>query len=132
MFLAVGDHEFHWGNQDDQFEVIECEAQVAAAEIEGAIDLDDVRKATDADEELKLLSSAVQSGFDKTQHLTHPTIRRYYNVRDEIWIQDGILMFKNRIIIPLSLRKKVLSALHSAHQGIDGMPELRHPFIGLG
>ena len=34
---------------------------------------------------------------------------------------DGVITYKNRVLIPPSLRKDVLLALHSAHRGITSM-----------
>ena len=83
--------------------------------------LDDVRKATLNDPELKLLVSTIQQGFPATHHLTDPCIRKYYSCREELWLQDELVMFKDRIVIPATLRKQVLDILHSAHQGVEGM-----------
>ena len=35
--------------------------------------------------------------------------------------KDGILMYKNRLVIPESLQPEVLDSLHSAHQGCSSM-----------
>jgi hypothetical protein len=99
------------------------DAELALSELssEQSLTVEDVRKSTEADSELKLLASAVQNGFEKTHHLTSPSIRQYFNAKNEIWIQNGILMYKHRIIIPSILRKNILNSLHSAHQGVEGM-----------
>ena len=34
---------------------------------------------------------------------------------------DGVLCYKNRVVIPAELRQQVLQTLHSAHQGVTGM-----------
>ena len=60
-------------------------------------------------------------GFGKSQNSTHSNIRSYFNGKEHLWLEDGIIMFKNRIVIPRSLRLKVLRSLHSAHQGTEGM-----------
>ena len=87
----------------------------------GSLSLDNVRQATLSDSEMKLLVSTIQQGFPATHHLTDPCIRKYYSVRNELWLQDEIVMFKDRIVIPSTLRKQVLDILHSAHQGVEGM-----------
>jgi len=43
----------------------------------------------------------------------------YWNYRDELGIEDGIILKGSRIIIPQSLRAEVLEQLHYAHQGIE-------------
>ena len=107
----------------DQPTVVDYEVELVAAgtTFNGSISLDEVRQATTMDPELQLLMSTVQKGFPSTHQLTDPAIRQYFNARDEIWIYEGLLMCKDRLIIPKSLRPTVLGILHSAHQGVEGM-----------
>ncbi|MEL6803224.1 MAG: integrase, partial [Bacteroidota bacterium] len=107
----------------DTEEAFLATAEVAIAEISdhASISLDDIRRESDADDELKLLSTTIQSGFPGTQHLTDCAIRQYFNVKDQLWLQDGLVMLKDRVVIPKSLRCAVLKLLHSAHQGVEGM-----------
>ena len=42
----------------------------------------------------------------------------YYTVSAEISLSEGLLLQGSRIIIPQSLRKKVLQQIHTGHQGI--------------
>ena len=83
--------------------------------------LDDVRRATRLDPVMSELKSAILNGFGNSQHATHPSIRSFYNGREHLWIEAHIVMFKDRIVVPQSLRQQVLKSLHSAHQGIEGM-----------
>ena len=41
--------------------------------------------------------------------------------RSHLYIQDHLLMYKERLVIPKVLRRKVLDILHSAHQGQTNM-----------
>ena len=36
-------------------------------------------------------------------------------------MHNGVVLYCDRIVIPLSLRRKVMSILHSAHQGVSAM-----------
>lgn len=45
-------------------------------------------------------------------------VRFYYKIRNDISVENGIVYFNNRIIIPSSLRKTMLNLLHESHQGI--------------
>ncbi len=40
---------------------------------------------------------------------------------EQITSTDGVILYKNRVVTPTSLRNDVLSALHAAHQGISMM-----------
>ena len=43
----------------------------------------------------------------------------YYNVRAELSVINGLLLRKNRIVIPQSLRKEMLKRLHEGHLGME-------------
>ena len=43
----------------------------------------------------------------------------YWNYRDEISCQDGILLKGTRVIIPATMRPEMLRIIHSSHLGID-------------
>ncbi len=85
------------------------------------VDVDDVANATSDDPDMSKLIELIKNGFPSTQHLTDPVVRPYFNVRHDLWIQNNIVMFKNRIVVPKVLRSRCLKILHSAHQGSDGM-----------
>ena len=42
----------------------------------------------------------------------------YFNVRDELAVQDGIIFKGQRCVIPKTLRQKVEVKIHCAHIGI--------------
>ena len=43
----------------------------------------------------------------------------YYNNRHELTIQDGLILKGDRIIVPSTMRKEILSLIHHGHQGIE-------------
>ncbi|UYV83347.1 K02A2.6-like [Cordylochernes scorpioides] len=47
-----------------------------------------------------------------------PLERSFYDVRDEIGEENGLLMRGLRVIIPSTMRKDVLNRIHAGHQGI--------------
>ncbi|UYV69371.1 K02A2.6-like [Cordylochernes scorpioides] len=47
-----------------------------------------------------------------------PLERSFYDVRDEIGEENGLLMRGLRVIIPSNMRKDVLNRIHAGHQGI--------------
>jgi hypothetical protein len=87
----------------------------------GSISLVDVKNAAINDPVMEKLITTIENGFPCTQHLTDPLIRSFFNVRENLWIQNEIVMFKGRIVIPTLLRERCLQMLHIAHQGVEGM-----------
>ena len=69
-----------------------------------SLSIDDVRNATLQDPEMRIFASTIQKGFPTTHHLTDPCVRKYYNVNNELWLEDDIIMFKDRTVIPVNLR----------------------------
>jgi hypothetical protein len=50
-----------------------------------------------------------------------PQLREYFQFREHLYTIDGVILYKDRIIIPPSLREEILSVLHAAHQGVTSM-----------
>ena len=81
--------------------------------------LQSIREATQADDELCSLRAVIVDGWpDSQRHLAAP-LRPYWSCRDELAVEDGLIMKGDRLVIPLSLQAEVLSKLHEAHQGIE-------------
>lgn len=62
----------------------------------------------------------LQTGLTGIQNLTEETAR-LIRLRSHLREKDGALLYKDRPVIPKSLRKRVLEVLHAAHQGITKM-----------
>jgi hypothetical protein len=67
------------------------------------------------------LINAIQNGFPCGKKEMPETIQNYWEFRDQLSAFDGVALYKDRIIVPPTLRSRVLENLHSAHQGTSGM-----------
>ena len=108
----------------------ELEACVRAASAEaisdygddaGVITPDMIRAAGRADSVYVGLAKVVEDGFPASRHLTDPMLRDFWEVRDRLSSDHGLILMDRRIVVPQALRKRVLCCLHSAHQGLVGM-----------
>lgn len=82
--------------------------------------LDEIRDATMEDKTLTGVSEFVMSGWpESTAGIEDDNVRLFHTFREEIGLVDGILMKGTRIIVPESLRKQILDALHYHHLGIE-------------
>ena len=70
---------------------------------------------------MNLLLATIESGIPKYRHEMAQSIREYHQFRDELYSVDGVVIYKDRVVIPPSLRNEVLLALHAAHQGVTSM-----------
>ena len=61
-----------------------------------------------------ILQGWPESGKQVSQH-----IKPFYAFRDELTLQDGLIMKGQRIVIPHSLQKEYLEVLHQGHPGIE-------------
>ena len=70
---------------------------------------------TRKDHILSTLMTAIQEGFCGD----YPSLSEYVRYRDSLYIADGVVLYQDRVVVPLVLRQTVLSNLHSAHQGFS-------------
>lgn len=82
---------------------------------------DRVRVATASDQDMLLLSEIIEGGMPQHRHEVPESLRQYFQYREGLSTTDGVILYKDRVVIPQSLRKEVLEALHSAHQGVTSM-----------
>ncbi|GAB1597479.1 hypothetical protein Ahia01_000965400, partial [Argonauta hians] len=71
--------------------------------------------------ELHKLVEAIAEGSLLPSYKTNKDLKPYLKVRDNLSTIDGVALYKDRVVVPPSLRHEVLSTLHSAHQGTSSM-----------
>ena len=86
-----------------------------------AVTWDRVREATTSDPIMFELCQIIEDGLPQTKAEYPLLLREYFNFRDHLSTTDGVILYKDRIVIPPRLRDEVVLALHSAHQGIAYM-----------
>merc|ERR1712082_480155 len=92
--------------EEDEIELREAGlVALAVGSLAGLVTVEDVKEAGEQDEVMVKLRSQVQAGFPPDRKL----------------LVEGMVMFKERVVIPAALRKVVLETLHSAHQGVYTM-----------
>ncbi len=64
-----------------------------------------------------------QSGWLEKSALS-PEVKPYFPVSAQFSVENGLLLRGCRIIIPPSLRKKLLNKIHSGHQGVTKCREM--------
>lgn len=56
-------------------------------------------------------------------------IRPFYKIRNELTIEDELIMFGSRIVVPTKSRKSILTEMHSTHLGIVKMKSLVRSYV---
>ena len=107
---------------DDEGDVTINEANIidgvvkslSSSDVIKAVTFDEVKIEVRRDQEMLDLITAIQS---KEEMDTFPDQISVYNkYREDLLVVDGVPMYGRRIIIPKSLRSRILDGLHSAHQ----------------
>ena len=81
--------------------------------------LQGLRHATAQDPTLNALTEMVSSGWPHQQKDCPDHLTPFWTYRDEIGIQDGLLLKGDRIIVPSCKQPQVLPQVHAAHQGME-------------
>ena len=67
------------------------------------------------------LARQVAAGFPLEKGDMPPEIAEFWDFRHSLNVTDGVVLYNDRIVVPSSLRQRVLENLHSAHQGVTSM-----------
>lgn len=81
--------------------------------------LKEIQAETRKDEQLTLLEAAIQEGWPEERQSCPQSIREFWNHRDELSKINGILFKGEKIIIPASLRDRMLEKIHMGHMGME-------------
>ena len=99
-------------------EASECnEATLAALPVTSK----QISRYTLKDPVLSKVTHCVRTGWPAT---VEESLNNFHNKRNEITIEDGCLLWGNRVIVPDELRAKLMEELHEGHQGIVKMKSL--------
>ena len=86
-----------------------------------AVTWEKVKEVSARDESMILLANYVANGFPKAKSDLPDRVSDFWEVREDLRHVDGVLVYKDRIVIPYLLRKQIVDNLHSAHQGTTSM-----------
>ena len=68
-----------------------------------------------------ILADQIRRGIPDSGYAVNPAIRDFHRYRHGLCVIDEVLCYMTRVVFPDKLRKQILTALHSAHQGVSGM-----------
>ena len=82
--------------------------------------LSEIKQETAKDPTLQTLKNVILRGWPENRSSVPKEVSEYFNVRDELAVQDGIIFKGQRCVILKTLRQKVKEKIHHAHIGIQG------------
>ena len=83
-----------------------------------------IRAATQVDDTLTTLKNVIMSGWPTSRVDIPPAAIPCFNSRDELTVQDGIILQGECVVIPTSIRPDIKQKVHAGHLGINSC--LRH------
>ena len=77
-----------------------------------------LREATSTDPEAGTLKKYISDGFPENSSDFPKRLRKFWSYRDELSIDDGVILKDRRAFIPQPLRGYYLAKIHEGHQGV--------------
>ena len=81
--------------------------------------LQQLRVATQADNELAILKNTIMQGWPKNINQVPPELQPYWTFREELTIEDGLILKGTTIVIPNKQWQAILKQLHKGHLGLN-------------
>ena len=81
--------------------------------------IDQIRTATQQDSTLQRLSGFIYNGYPVKRNKFPRDLHDYWNYKDDLSIENGIVLKSHRIIIPSSMKSQILHTIHAGHFGIE-------------
>ena len=79
--------------------------------------LQELGKHAKQDDQYQLLGNFILNGFPKHRRQLPESCRKYWNVHQHLTLDDDLIVYGCRLLIPSNMRNQVLANLHEAHQG---------------
>lgn len=81
--------------------------------------MQEIMSQTDLDPQLIVLKEVILQGWPGSRDKCQQEVQPFWNFRDELSVVDGIIMKGPKIVIPNSLRSKMLEVVHTGHMGTE-------------
>ena len=80
--------------------------------------LQDLRSIAEKDQEYQKLKHYIHNGFPNHHQDLPDECKRYWSVRTHLLIEDDLIVYSCRLLIPTEMCREALTQLHNSHQGI--------------
>ncbi|CAB4029075.1 Transposon Ty3-G Gag-Pol poly [Paramuricea clavata] len=82
--------------------------------------LKEIQRETKSDESLQVLTTVIRQGWPEQKEDLPNVVTPYFNIRDEMSIQDGLVFRGEKVVIPQAMRSKMLGKVHNSHLEVNG------------
>ena len=80
--------------------------------------LQQLQEATQADDTLAILKYTIQKGWPSTIKELPREIQPYWTFREELTIENGLILKGTRIVVPSMKQAEILKLFHEGHLGL--------------
>ena len=82
--------------------------------------LQQIKQWSTDDPGLQVLRETIQRGWPERKSDIPERVRAYFDIRDELTVQDQLVFKGQRLIIPAAMRKEMMAVTHATHIGMEG------------
>lgn len=79
--------------------------------------IQEFREETNKDMVLQTVKQYIMSGWPSSKDDTPTETRPYWNMRDELYVSEGLVLKDDRLITPSKMRSEMLKLIHKSHLG---------------
>ena len=79
-----------------------------------------IKEVSARDPVMTALRDTIRMGWPPTKSAAPELIGPYFDIRDELIVQDDLVFKGQQIVIPATMRKEMMSVAHASHIGIEG------------
>ncbi|XP_062614646.1 uncharacterized protein K02A2.6-like [Saccostrea cucullata] len=83
--------------------------------------IQEIKDMTAKDSEMQTLADTIANGWPDSKQDLLTSVRHYFDFRDTLSFEDGLILKGEAIVIPKTLRSEMKIRLHKAHLGYDSM-----------
>ena len=81
--------------------------------------LHQLRLSTQSDDELALLKHTIMQGWLKSIKQLPPVLQPFWTFREELTVEDGLILKGSRIVMPTKQQEASLKLIHEGHLGLN-------------
>lgn len=81
--------------------------------------LESIQESTKSDESLQAVIKMTQNGWPDRENAVRSDVKCCFASRCDYSMSNGLLLYRNRIVIPEELRAETLETIHSGHLGLN-------------
>ena len=108
------------GNQKDTIKLPKLHIHQITNELHARSDSSqDIRLATQEDDEPALLKQTIMTGWPSTIREVPSEIQPYWTFREQLTIEDGTVLKGTCIVIPHKMHQATLNLIHEGHFGLN-------------